>query len=419
MEKAKSHKAWAILLGCCMIQGGTLGMVVNCRGIFYTPIIEDLGFSMGAFSFFVLVYGLCSCLLLPFMNRFYRRFNLRLLMGGASLVFSGTVIVMGFFNTLPAFYIAGAIQGLASAFLTLYPVQLILSNWFKERLGFAIGASAAFAGLIGAIGNPLGSAVMEQFTWRAGYWVMGGISFLMLVPVSLFLLRMCPEDCGLKPYGFHEEDEGADADSSVSLPAAEIKRSPYFWLLIFCNLLASCVAGFYAHLSPFGTYAGFGVTMAALLVSFSMVGNVLSKLFLGHIHDRRGLNVALAVGTVCCMVGFLLLLLPSLALCILGSFLFGFSMAMSSVMFSIAIKDLYGKACYGDLIPYSSIASTIGSTIMITIIGYIVDAFGAERGYRISFALGFILTALMGLLQIVAVRGGRRLMKKAELTRTP
>lgn len=48
------HRAWWMLIGCCLLQGGSLGIVHNCRGIFYAPVIEDLGFGMGAFTFYVL-----------------------------------------------------------------------------------------------------------------------------------------------------------------------------------------------------------------------------------------------------------------------------------------------------------------------------------------------------------------------------
>jgi len=99
------HRAWWMLIGCCLLQGGSLGIVHNCRGIFYAPVIEDLGFGMGAFTFYVLFFGVCSCIVLPFVGTLFRRIDSRILLGGASLVFSGTVFAMGFFRTLPAFYI--------------------------------------------------------------------------------------------------------------------------------------------------------------------------------------------------------------------------------------------------------------------------------------------------------------------------
>ena len=97
------HRAWWMLIGCCLLQGGSLGIVHNCRGIFYAPVIEDLGFGMGAFTFYVLFFGVCSCIVLPFVGTLFRRIDSRILLGGASLVFSGTVFAMGFFRTLPAF----------------------------------------------------------------------------------------------------------------------------------------------------------------------------------------------------------------------------------------------------------------------------------------------------------------------------
>ena len=137
------HRAWWMLIGCCLLQGGSLGIVHNCRGIFYAPVIEDLGFGMGAFTFYVLFFGVCSCIVLPFVGTLFRRIDSRILLGGASLVFSGTVFAMGFFRTLPAFYIAGALQGFAGAFLMFYPAPYILGNWFHKKRGLAVGLAAA------------------------------------------------------------------------------------------------------------------------------------------------------------------------------------------------------------------------------------------------------------------------------------
>lgn len=412
MGKTKPHKAWLMLFGCCMLQGGSLGLIHNCRGIFYAPIIEDLGFGMGAFTFFLFFFGICSCAILPFISRFFKRIDSRLLLGGASAVFAGTVILMGFFNTLPAFYIAGAAQGVAGAFLLYYPVPLILGNWFKERLGFAVGASSSISGLVGAIANPLGSAIIERFGWRVGYWAMGGLSFVMLVPISVFLLRVRPEDCGLRPYGESEETKKETLSYGNGITAREVKRSPHFWLLIFCGLLFSMACAYYSHLSPFGTYVGYGASLASLLVSFSMVGNVVGKLALGHMHDRRGLDKTLLVGTLLGSLGIALLLINNYAVRAFGSLVSGAEMAMSTVMVAVAVKDIYGRECYGDLLPFTSIAATFGCTFMIMIIGYIVDALGSDVGYPVSFVVCLAMSLLSGLLLIVAVHGGRRLVKE-------
>lgn len=409
-KPGRIHRAWWMLIGCCLLQGGSLGIIHNCRGIFYDPVIEDLGFGMGAFSFYILFFGVCSCFVLAFVGKLFRKVDSRILLGGASLVFSGTVFVMGFFRTLSAFYIAGAIQGFASAFLMFFPAPYILGNWFHKKRGLAVGLSAAFAGLAGVLGNPLGNAIIRTFGWRTGFFSFGLISLVMMFPVSVFLLRHSPEDVGCRPYGA-EDDEALTGESCPldGVPARRAKRESAFWLLILAGLLAAFTCAYYAHLSPLGIYFGYGSVVGALMVSCSMAGNVASKLLLGQLYDRFGLRTALAAGTAVTAAGFLLLLVDSLPVRIVGSFLYGFSMAMSAIMIAITIRDVYGSRDYGDLLSYSSMASTLGTSVNMAIIGYMVDGFGRQRGYIISLWYGFALTLAMGALLLVSIRGGRKI----------
>ena len=404
------HRAWWMLIGCCLLQGGSLGIVHNCRGIFYAPVIEDLGFGMGAFTFYVLFFGVCSCIVLPFVGTLFRRIDSRILLGGASLVFSGTVFAMGFFRTLPAFYIAGALQGFAGAFLMFYPAPYILGNWFHKKRGLAVGLAAAFSGIVGGLGNPLGNAIIRTFGWRAGFFSFGAISLLMMLPVSVFLLRCSPEDVACRPYGA-EDDEALTGESCPldGVPASRAKRESAFWLLILAGLLASFTCSYCSHLSPIGIYFGYGSAVGALMVSCSMAGNVVGKLLLGHLYDRFGLRVSLAAGTAVTAAGYLLLLINSLTARIAGAALYGFSMATSTVMIAIAIRDIYGSRDCGELLSYSSMVSALGTSVNAVIIGYMVDGFGRQRGYIISFWYGLALTLAMGALFIVSVRRGRKI----------
>ena len=409
-KTGRVHRAWWMLIGCCLLQGGSLGIIHNCRGIFYDPVIEDLGFGMGAFSFYILFFGVCSCFVLPFVGKLFRKVDSRILLGGASLVFSGTVFVMGFFHSLPAFYIAGAIQGFASAFLMFFPAPYILGNWFHKKRGLAVGLSAAVAGLAGVLGNPLGSAIIRAFGWRTGFFSFGLISLAMMFPVSVFLLRRSPEDVGCRPYGA-EDDDALTGESCPldGVPASRTRRESAFWLLILAGLLAAFMCSYYAHLSPLGIYFGYGSMVGALMVSCSMAGNVAGKLLLGQLYDRFGLRMALAAGTAVTGAGYLLLLINSIPARIIGATLYGFSMATSTVMIPITIRDVYGSRDYGELLSYSSMVSTLGTSINMAIIGYMVDGFGRQRGYIISLWYGLALTLAMGALLIVSIRGGRKI----------
>lgn len=404
------HRAWYMLAGCCLLQGGAMGLVNNCRGIFISPVTSDLGFSMSSFTLYMFVSAVCGCIVMPFVSRMFERIDSRLLLGGAGLLFSGSVFSMGFADSILFFQIAGVVQGISGAFLMFYPAPFILGNWFYKKSGLAVGISAAVAGLAGVLGNPLGNAIIRTFGWRVGFFAFGILSLLMTLPVSVFLLRRSPEDAGCRPYG--AEDAAALAGESCPLggvPSARAKRESAFWLLILAGLLAAFTCSYYAHLSPLGIYFGYGSVAGALMVSCSMAGNVASKLLLGQLYDRFGLRIALFAGTLTVAAGFLLLLVDSLPVRIIGSCLYGCSMGVSTVMVPVAIRDVYGSRDYGDLLPFSSMASTLGTSVNIAIIGYMVDGFGRQRGYIVSLWYGLALTLSMGALLIVSIRRGRKI----------
>lgn len=415
MKTTKIHRAWYMLFGCCMIQGGSLGIIHNCRGIFFAPIIEDLGFGMGAFTFFVLMFGVFSCVILPFMGKLFSRYNIRVLLSIASVVFSGSVVVMGLFNTLPAFYIAGAVQGLSGAFLLFYPAPLILGHWFKKKAGLAVGISSAFSGLAGIVGNPVGNAVIEQFGWRAGYFFLGAVALVMLLPVSALLLRLRPEDEGLTAYGAGErpEEEGPACPLS-GVPAETAKKTAAFWLLILGALFSANVCAYHNQLSPIGTYAGYGAAVGAWMMSASMAGNITSKILLGHLYDRLGLGKTLAIGIGTCLLGFAMLLVDNAAVRLTGSFFYGTTMAMSAVMMAVSVKDVYGTRGYNELLPFASMSATLGTSATTVVIGFVVDALGTGLGYTVSLWGGIGMTGIMALLLYVSIKRGRKLAAQYE-----
>ncbi len=52
------------------------------------------------------------------------------------------------------------------------PHQIIISNWYKERRGFAMGITYVGVGVIGAMGNKVGPSVVTQM--RETYLPTGG-----------------------------------------------------------------------------------------------------------------------------------------------------------------------------------------------------------------------------------------------------
>ena len=155
MEKGrkKIHYAWFILAGCCIMQGASLGLINNCSGVFYSPVCQDLGFEMGKFTFYRMLYSISSALVLPFVAKSFQKLDVRAVISAAAVVFGVSNMAMGTFTELWQWYAAGMIQGIASSFLCMIAAPILLNNWFHKKAGMAVGISAAFSGLMGMMGS--------------------------------------------------------------------------------------------------------------------------------------------------------------------------------------------------------------------------------------------------------------------------
>ena len=396
-----------MLAGCCLLQGGSMGVIQNCRGLFYAPVIDDLGFGMGAFNSQLFCFGLCACLVFSVIDRIFERFPFRVIISLCSALYAGAFLFCGFFRSLPAFYVSCAIQGLSGGVVMYYCAQVVLGNWFRKKLGLALGLSSAFAGVAGILFNPIGNAVIEAWGWRVGYWFLGGVSLAMTLSVSLFLLRLHPAELGLEPYG--AEDMPVQTDTLSGVPAPTVKRTPHYWMIVFSAFLAAFQGAFATLLNSFSAYIGYGAAVGALMASVSMAGNVFSKLFLGRLYDRFRLRTTLYVGVIGSFVAFALLLVDNVPIRFVGSFFLGFPMAMNNVVPPIIIKDVYGERDYGRLIPNCTMAVMLALAFSSAFVGFLVDVFGNRTGYTISILFYLATVLLMGILLRYAVRGGRTL----------
>ena len=389
-----------------------MGLINNCRGIFFSPVTEALGFSMGGFTLYLLISGICACMVTPFAPRILDRVDSRLLLGSMALIFSASEAAMGLCRRLTAFYILGAVQGIASVFLMFFPAPLILGQWFKKRSGLAIGVCSAFSGLIGILFNPIGSAVIESFGWKSGFFFFGLMAFVMTFPVSVLLLRVRPGDLGLEPYGQEDPQGEKPGKELTGVPAFRARRTLGFWLLVCAVFLLSNLGAFNSHLSPMGISFGYSPRIAALLVSASMAGNLVGKAILGPLYDRKGLGFSLRFGLLIPAAGIALLLVNSVPVRLSGALLYGFIMGTSNIMSPLVVKDVYGLKSYGGLLSFTTAALTLGNAFSAIAGGWMVDLFGPQKGYIYSFRGALGLVALIALLLFLSIRSGRRLARE-------
>ena len=83
------HYGYVIVFCCVLIMAINVGLVTSCAGIFYKPVSEELGVTVGNLGLYMSFNFLFSALTLFVAGRMIERFSIRLLLSVSSLVMGG------------------------------------------------------------------------------------------------------------------------------------------------------------------------------------------------------------------------------------------------------------------------------------------------------------------------------------------
>ncbi|MBI1899068.1 MAG: MFS transporter [Acidobacteria bacterium] len=112
------------------------------------------------------------------------------------------------------------------------PHQIIISNWFKEKRGRAMGITYVGVAVIGSFGNKLGPYLASRMHYTEALSIMG---FLLLLawPLAIFVLKDKPQDVGQLPDG---KEQPVETTAAVAVEPAKsfafLLRKPAFWFLL-------------------------------------------------------------------------------------------------------------------------------------------------------------------------------------------
>jgi len=403
-NKLPFHYCWVILVSCCMLVGATVGLVINCKGIFIASVCADFGCSTSAFTLYMTIYGLASAVMLSKVSAAFERFNIRLVLTAALLLFCLSPIMMGSAKDLKLIYAGGVVQGLAGAFLTFVPAPMLIKNWFNSRRGFALGICGMSSGIIGAVMNPVLNEIILKWGWRAGYFSQAAIAFVMAVPFTAFLIIKKPEDIGLAPYG---EQQAAKAKTAAASDSTQY-MSKGFLLCVLYMAVASVVTCYPQQLSNHAASVGLDSRIGALMLSCAMIGNTGGKAVLGMLSDRFGIKKIGQLAAAITMCSVLMLAFSTKpAVCCFASFLLGACYFSQIIVPPLLVADTVPKSAYDRAYPKVTMAQMTVVAVTPPIIAAIYDF---THSYKPVFLFGAVMEIMLML--VGAIISGIKIRKK-------
>ena len=404
MRKPKSsplpHRAWLVAVGCMISFGGSSGMLSNCNGVFTVPVPQALGVSRAAFQFYITLAMFVGLFTMTFWGELFRRHPLRLrqFMTLGTVVCCGCTLGYSFATRLWHFYALAFIYGLFIQTLSGLALTTIISNWFLENKGLAVGMAFTGSSLIAAVMTPIANRVVTVYGWQWGYRLLAAGGFVILMIANLFFIRETPASVGLTPLGAAPEQVGEVQYLGLSRAAAI--RAPAFWLMTAGFLCITIVGnGIHPHTIASLISLGYSSGMAASVASAVMAVMAVAKLALGALFDRLGAVKSSVVAGGCLFVSALSMsfagaspLMPWVfALC------FGFGAAMMTVSLSYLASENFGPREYAGIYSLSTAIGGLGNLANM-LSGAIYDVTGS---YRAAWPL-YMCTAVLALVTLTA-----------------
>ncbi len=198
-------------------------------------------------------------------------------------------ILASFTNSLGwIFFTFGGIMGFGNGFGYATPIP-VLSKWFPDRRGLAVGLAVAGYGGGSAILAFIGPPMLTGLGWR-GTFLWLGIGFFVATMIGAFMLQNPP--AGYKPEGWVPPPPSAKAKvvaTTYDYPPSEMVKTPQFPLMWIGYCLGTS-AGLMtiSQLIPFARSVGLPATAATLTLLIGAVGNAGGRIFSGWLSDAIG-----------------------------------------------------------------------------------------------------------------------------------
>ncbi|GAA0237070.1 MFS transporter [Cryptosporangium japonicum] len=343
--RAASRRELGWALGVlCLTEIVSWGVLYYAFPVLAADITVDTGWSTAtitaAFSAGLVVSALVG---IP-VGRLMQQHGPRWLMTGGSVLAVASVLVIAVAPTLPVFFAAWLLAGVALSCVLYAPAFAAVTVWFGPRRVPALTAITLVAGFASTVFAPLTAALDQHLSWRATYLVLAVVLAVLTVPTHWL---------GLRPT-WPNTERAAPAASTRLLddPDDRPVRPVEFWVLAAAFTVNTvCLYATVINLVPLLHERGYSTTSAAWVLGLGGVGQVLGRLAYAPLVRRSGLTTrtVLVFGGAALTTGVFAILPGPYAALIVVALVAGNARGLATLLSATAVSDRWGTARFARL----------------------------------------------------------------------
>lgn len=353
-------------------------------GLFIPELQREFGWSLAEIQFASFLSMMALLFTIPVVATLTDKFGARPVAIVSMIALSITFMAQGLVTNFIWFYYALSIgiTVLGAGTLALTWTN-ILSRWFVERRGLALGLALLGTGVGGIILKPITAVLIEAVGWRGAFVGIGLLPLVLGLPLAIFWFRPPPVAI---------EDSSVPKDE-VPMSGATYKealRDWRFWSFGVCFVpIAAAIGALLANmeiiLADQGMTHGSIVTVVTFFGVFVIVGRITG----GYLLDKINAAIVGAVLVALIAVACLLLTPPDIgftrALIVVA--LVGLGSGVEFDVMAFMTARLFGlraySRIYGGMLMFFFLGGGMGPTV-----------FGVVRDSQDSFYLALVGTAI-------------------------
>jgi len=293
----------------------SVGFAFQSYSVIQIQIENELQLSRFMTTLTLPIFMLCSALLYPVIGKLLDSFSTRDVLCVGGLIYAFSLISLYFTNTYLSFILVFALPiALGAGLLGNLSTSKLVSNWFNQKTGRALGIAAvgvSFAGFIFPLVTQYFLMDMLGLTWREVYLAYGILLLIIITPAIWLSVIDHPEKVGQYVDGISISEEAKEEAKTEGQDwqIASLLRDKNFWILSFVfSLQFSAMFSILSHITLFAKDMGWA-GQAAFIFSMYAIPAMISKVLFGWlVENKLNPKVAVSISLILQGIGIILIL---------------------------------------------------------------------------------------------------------------
>lgn len=399
---AEPPRRWFGLALLFFAQMIAIGSITYGFSVLLKPLAQDFELSRADVNQGLMVVLVGMATFSPLIGRALDRLpGKHVIAAGGTLFAAGWLVIASTANVWVALLAAFFLLAPGGAALGPVSAMTLVSRWFVERRGLAIGIVSMATSAGGLIIVPVIAFLLDMLGWRSAMITFGLIASAVLVIPAWFLM---PERAASPAGGSQAANSQAGSSAHAHGEAAPaVWKQRDFWLIALAlGIVMSVNGAFLSCIVAHATDKGLSLAQATAIISTLSGSAALGKLVIGALTDRvdpRWLFIVVALVNVCLLM--VVIAWPTYPYLLLGAALSGPALGGIVPLWTVLVGRRFGLAQMGRAMGVMSSAIMPINLLALYLVGSLFDATGS---YVAAFEL-FMLCLGISVVAILPVRG--------------